>query len=979
MNAPTERVVWTPKLRRFVTPRTADDVKASKPPKLAKAWKALVKIYELHRRPYVNGVERADAERAQLMTEVDALATAAEPPAQPDARLLAGASVICGYAPDNYLPLAVALAAGGLELAVEVGLLASDLKAEDDRQGGVNRRWLVAGEGLPPGRDKLRARMLRADDETRAACLARAKEAWEAKPWIRPWLVHLFPEQAAWAEQLMQDYLEKPHPRWTTRLTTSVLAVAVRDLDQARRLLDQGSVYECPPIELVASLGVAALPLAIDALDAAEDGTLKNVIVRALAAVESPRAAAALARHLRIKSVRAEACDYFPRFPALARQVLPEVAAGKGAAARTAAKLLELVGREEAAAEPPSDMAPPDALPPVLASPPWERRRKRPKMKVVQGVARPREEYLGWLEGEQEPLPSWVRHVAAPLGYSDVPNGIFRLWDVCSPTLTLMVAGRLDARGMQVASRAWLLHHAADVIPTLVAEAAGPRGKQRALAESALRMLARHGHDPAIRAAADAVSAEVRPVMDALLEQDPLFVCPAKAPKLPRSWQPEQLPPVYLRDGRRLPPEAVERLGAMLKFSPVDPPYPGLEQVRQACDPRSLAELGWELAATWERRGARKGDDWMAWAIYHLGDDEVVRRCTPALKSDTVIDVLGALEGEAATMELATVAARHRGIGAWPAFRQVLAEQYLELAAHRQGLTLAQLYDRLVPTLGLEDGTATLDLGPRQLRVEFDTCLRPGLADGKGKRATQLRGRKDDDPEKLARARLLWADLREDVAALALHRTAALERAMLEQRLWELPEFGRCWMEHPLMSRLAAGLIWAAELPDGSTRTFRLTEDGTLAGDDDDELTLPDQALVFVPHPRRWPDDSLDRWRQVLDDYRIVQPIHQLGRLVAPPLTDDERGRDRLRRRYSGELSVTELQRSLRARRITRGTGWCSEPSVHMKADGHNVRLEPNLDGQGMVFSLHLERAPGPDPCPELEELLRELDAMPLE
>ncbi len=41
------------------------------------------------------------------------------------------------------------------------------------------------------------------------------------------------------------------------------------------------------------------------------------------------------------------------------------------------------------------------------------------------------------------------------------------------------------------------------------------------------------------------------------------------------------------------------------------------------------------------------------------------------------------------------------------------------------------------------------------------------------------------------------------------------------------------------------------------------------------------------------------------------------------------------------------------------------------------MRLELNPGSVGLHFTLYLEQAPGSDPCPELEELLRELDAFP--
>jgi hypothetical protein len=60
---------------------------------------------------------------------------------------------------------------------------------------------------------------------------------------------------------------------------------------------------------------------------------------------------------------------------------------------------------------------------------------------------------------------------------------------------------------------------------------------------------------------------------------------------------------------------------------------------------------------------------------------------------------------------------------------------------------------------------------------------------------------------------------------------------------------------------------------DGS---FRVAEDGSYAGVDDDTLTLPDGALVGVAHPLRLA--AVARWAGVLADYELLQPFPQLGR-----------------------------------------------------------------------------------------------------
>lgn len=63
---------------------------------------------------------------------------------------------------------------------------------------------------------------------------------------------------------------------------------------------------------------------------------------------------------------------------------------------------------------------------------------------------------------------------------------------------------------------------------------------------------------------------------------------------------------------------------------------------------------------------------------------------------------------------------------------------------------------------------------------------------------------------------------------------------------------------------------------------FRFSEDGTCADSDDNAIPCPKSLLVSLPHPIDIPAEELSRWRQLFDDYMIVQPAPQINR----PLDD---------------------------------------------------------------------------------------------
>lgn len=483
---------------------------------------------------------------------------------------------------------------------------------------------------------------------------------------------------------------------------------------------------------------------------------------------------------------------------------------------------------------------------------------------------------------------AWARHHLPRTYYG---FQITPLADLELPELAPEMAVALGRRVTREVAWRWLRRFPAAAIAGLLPVALGETGARRSAAERALRGLVREGHD--VRARGAELGKKALTALDELLGWDPLSDCPAKPPKLSARYRPESLVRPTTRDGHPLPLEAVRHLDEMLAFTPMDPPYAGLEVALEVCDPRSLAEHAWSLARTWETSGARKSDDWMMRSLVHLADDEVVRRMTPALKNKLVVEVLVAIGSDAAAMELATIGARG---GSGPL--RELAETALDQLAEARGLDRDRLDEQLTPTLGLDaSGGLTLDYGPRAFHVVFDEHLVPHVRGDDGKVSASLpRTRKGDDAAKVEAARKVWDELREDVAAIGLFRIQALQRAMLSGATWSVEELESAWTKHPLMTHLARRMVFVATRDGEAPRTFRVAEDGTYVGVDHEAITLAPDARVGVPHPLRWPDEStpnadgasggldarasLAAWIEMLVDYEIVQPFPQLARPI---------------------------------------------------------------------------------------------------
>ncbi|MCO1575223.1 DUF4132 domain-containing protein [Crossiella sp. SN42] len=434
-------------------------------------------------------------------------------------------------------------------------------------------------------------------------------------------------------------------------------------------------------------------------------------------------------------------------------------------------------------------------------------------------------------------------------------------------------------------------------------------------------------------------------------ELPPELVSPqwTKAPKVGDWADPVVLPQVLLRDRQHaLSAAAARHLISMLALSSPEAEHPGLDPVRQACDPDSLAEFAWALFQRWRIADAPARDGWALTALGSLGDDETVRRLAPVVRAwpgeggharaVTGLTVLAMIGTDVALAHLHSISQRVK----FKALRERAVEK-IAAVAEGLGLSSDELADRLVPDLGLDQhGTLTLDYGTRTFTVGFDEQLKPFVLDAGGKRLKDLpKPGVRDDAELAPLAHKRFGALKKDVRTIAADQIVRLERAMTGQRRWRAEEFHSLLAGHPLLWHLVRRLVWLVERDGLVIGTFRLTEDRTLADAADDPFTLPEDAKVGIAHPVEIPG-RLAQWAEVFAGHEIVQPFPQLGRPVHT-LTDEERGGDLLAR-FHGVVApvgkVLGLQRRGWVRAAAQDNGW--EPWISRPVPGGAVVM--NLD-----------------------------------
>jgi hypothetical protein len=285
------------------------------------------------------------------------------------------------------------------------------------------------------------------------------------------------------------------------------------------------------------------------------------------------------------------------------------------------------------------------------------------------------------------------------------------------------------------------------------------------------------------------------------------------------------------------------------------------------------------------------------------GDADCVKMCEQYIRKwfgnrlaqcRCLIEVLAGIDHPLALQVLLSVANRFR-----TSSLQQAAEQHVQAIAERQGWTIDELADRTIPDAGFErplndkgepigDAAALeLDYGARKFLVRLNDDLEPVITNEEGKtiKSPPAPG-EDDDPEKAKAAKKSFTDAKKVVKEVVKRQTERLYEAMCTQRSWRFGIWQRYLAQHPIVGRLCVQLVWAfAEQHGGGEEAgkaplhcFRPLEDGSLTNEKDEEVTLPEDTVVYLAHPCNTPKEMGDAWLEHFRDYEVEPLFQQFGR-----------------------------------------------------------------------------------------------------
>ncbi len=206
-----------------------------------------------------------------------------------------------------------------------------------------------------------------------------------------------------------------------------------------------------------------------------------------------------------------------------------------------------------------------------------------------------------------EQMVAWLDELAVPVLEDHADEQMERGLQLAQPLASARVAtvaaeALRNTRRCRRLAQNWLLRHAHVAAAALLPLLGARKGADDA--SFALRWLLANGREAEVVAAADSFGADGRATLATLRAFDPMQLAPPKAPPLPEFWLPNAWPRPRLRDGRALPASALDAIGEMLAFSPLEPRYAGLERLRELCGERSLGAFAWALLEAWLTAGA---------------------------------------------------------------------------------------------------------------------------------------------------------------------------------------------------------------------------------------------------------------------------------------------------------------------------------------------------------------------------------------
>lgn len=172
-----------------------------------------------------------------------------------------------------------------------------------------------------------------------------------------------------------------------------------------------------------------------------------------------------------------------------------------------------------------------------------------------------------------------------------------------------------------------------------------------------------------------------------------------------------------------------------------------------------------------------------------------------------------------------------------------IAGQTIAAVAKDRGMTVRELEDRLVPTLGLDpDGSRTFEIGKKKFELRVGPELEIELKSGEEK----VRSLPTSAP---ADVRAEFDLLKNELAKAFKVHVIRLETAMSTSRRWDFPDWETYLRTQPVMKHLVRRFVWGIYDGNKLSNTFGIDEQGKPMGLDLAPFEIPKKKKIGLVHP----------------------------------------------------------------------------------------------------------------------------------
>jgi hypothetical protein len=199
----------------------------------------------------------------------------------------------------------------------------------------------------------------------------------------------------------------------------------------------------------------------------------------------------------------------------------------------------------------------------------------------------------------------------------------------------------------------------------------------------------------------------------------------------------------------------------------------------------------------------------------------------------------------------------------------------LESAAEELNITVYELGDRIVPDFGFEGLFKQFTIEGEAYRAFIDSNFKIAYFNDDNKKLKAIPAAADNALKDEFKA------IAKEVRDVVKSQSSRLEHYLVVQRQWNREQWQQFFLTNPIMFIYATKLLWGIyDTNNVLQQCFYCQEDTTLMDAEDNEISLPQEALIGIVHPLQLLAGDVQKWQRTFFDLSIEPVFPQLDRSV---------------------------------------------------------------------------------------------------